>query len=72
LWKLCDELTELVIAAGGRFYFAKDFVVGAEDTARFLPQERLAAFARLKRACDPETLIEGQLYRRAFRDWIAA
>ncbi len=72
LWKLCDELTELVIGAGGRFYFAKDLVIAAEDTARFLPQERLAAFARLKRACDPETLIEGQLYRRAFRDWIAA
>ncbi|MBM3990792.1 MAG: FAD-binding oxidoreductase [Planctomycetes bacterium] len=72
LWKLCDELTELVISAGGRFYFAKDLVVGAEDTARFLPQDRLAAFAALKRACDPQTLIEGQLYRRAFRDWIAA
>jgi len=72
LWKLCDELTELVISAGGRFYFAKDLVVAAEDTARFLPPDKLAAFAQLKRACDPETLIEGQLYRRAFRDWIAA
>lgn len=71
LWKLCDELTELVISAGGRFYFAKDLVVGAQDTARFLPHDRLAAFAALKRECDPETLLEGQLYRRAFRDWIA-
>jgi len=70
LWKLCDELTEVVIAAGGRFYFAKDLVVAAEDTARFLPHDRLAAFAALKRECDPETLLEGNLYRRAFRDWI--
>jgi FAD/FMN-containing dehydrogenase len=58
LWKLCDELTELVISA--------------EDTARFLPHDHLAAFARLKRECDPETLLEGKLYRRAFRDWICA
>jgi decaprenylphospho-beta-D-ribofuranose 2-oxidase len=70
LWRLCDELTETVIAAGGRFYFAKDLVVAAEDTRRFLPHDRLLAFARLKRECDPETLLEGDLYRRAFRDWI--
>lgn len=70
LWKLCDELTEVVIAAGGRFYFAKDAVVAAEDTARFLPHDKLAAFAKLKRACDPETLLDGNLYRRAFRDWL--
>lgn len=71
LWKLCDEMTEVVIAAGGRFYFAKDLVVQPEDTRRFLPEDRLAAFARLKRECDPETLLDGNLYRRAFRDWIA-
>lgn len=72
LWKLCDELTEVVIAAGGRFYFAKDLVVAAEDTARFLPHDKLAAFAALKRACDPETLLDGKLYQRAFRDWISS
>jgi FAD/FMN-containing dehydrogenase len=70
LWKLCDELTELIIDAGGRFYFAKDLVVAAEDTARFLPHDKLAAFAKLKRECDPETLLDGNLYRRAFKDWI--
>jgi hypothetical protein len=65
-------MTQVVIAAGGRFYFAKDLVVAAEDTARFLPHDRLAAFAKLKRTCDPETLLDGNLYRRAFRDWIHA
>ncbi len=70
LWKLCGEMTEVVIAAGGRFYFAKDAVVRAEDTARFLPHDKLAAFAALKRECDPEGLLEGNLYRRAFKDWI--
>ncbi len=72
LWKLCDELTELVISAGGRFYFAKDAVIDASDAARFLPRDRMAAFAALKRSCDPQTLLEGDLYRRAFREWVAA
>jgi FAD/FMN-containing dehydrogenase len=70
LWKLCGELTELVISAGGRFYFAKDLVVTADQTSRFLPHDKLAAFAKLKRECDPETLLDGNLYARAFRDWI--
>jgi FAD/FMN-containing dehydrogenase len=70
LWKLCAEMTEVVIAAGGRFYFAKDLVVSAEDTSRFLPHDKLAAFAKLKRECDPETLLDGNLYRRAFSAWI--
>ena len=71
LWKLCGELTELVIQAGGRFYFAKDAVVDARDTARFLPRARLEAFAALKRSCDPQQLLDGDLYRRAFREWCA-
>jgi FAD/FMN-containing dehydrogenase len=72
LWKLCGEMTEVVIAAGGRFYFAKDSVVSADQARRFLPADRLAAFAALKRRCDPEGLIEGNLYRRAFRAWVDA
>jgi decaprenylphospho-beta-D-ribofuranose 2-oxidase len=72
LWKLCAELTELVISAGGRFYFAKDAVVDASDAARFLPRDKMQAFAALKRTCDPQQLLEGDLYRRAFAEWIDA
>jgi FAD/FMN-containing dehydrogenase len=67
LWRHCAEMTRIVLAAGGRFYFAKDLVVGAEDVRRFLPPDRLAAFAALKRECDPEGLLENNLVRRAFR-----
>ena len=66
LWRLCEEMTEVVIAAGGKFYFAKDLVIGREDARRFLPAERLAAFEALKREVDPEGLLENNLVRRVF------
>lgn len=67
LWKHCAELTEVVLAGGGRFYFAKDLVIGPRDVERMFPAERLAAFRALKAQCDPELLLETNLYRRLFR-----
>jgi decaprenylphospho-beta-D-ribofuranose 2-oxidase len=67
LWKHCAELTEVVLAAGGRFYFAKDLVIGPRDVERMYPADRLAAFRALKARCDPENLLETNLYRRLFR-----
>jgi len=67
LWQLCDEMTEVVLAAGGRFYFAKDLVIDGADTRRFLPRDRLAAFEALKRELDPDGLLENNLTRRAFQ-----
>lgn len=64
LWAHCAELTKLVIDAGGRFYFAKDLVVSAEDTQRFLPDDKLDAFRALKRRHDPEGLLASDLSRR--------
>jgi FAD/FMN-containing dehydrogenase len=64
LWKHCAELTELVLEAGGRFYFAKDLVLGAGDVDRFLPADRLAAFRALKRELDPEQTLATDLSRR--------
>jgi decaprenylphospho-beta-D-ribofuranose 2-oxidase len=66
LWRLCAEMTEVVLAAGGRFYFAKDLVITARDARRFFPPEKLAAFERLKRELDPEGLLQTDLWRRAF------
>ena len=66
LWKHCAEMTELVLAAGGRFYFAKDLVLGSNDPERFYPPQKLAAFRVLKRELDPEGLFETNLWRRAF------
>jgi FAD/FMN-containing dehydrogenase len=68
LWKHCAELTEIVISAGGRFYFAKDSVIGYRDLARSLPEERREAFRRLKQELDPDCLLQTNLYRRVFQD----
>jgi FAD/FMN-containing dehydrogenase len=67
LWKLCAEMTEVVLAAGGKFYFAKDLVVGHGDVRRFFPADKLTAFEGLKRELDPEGLLENNLVRRAFQ-----
>ena len=66
LWRHCRELTEVVLAAGGKFYFAKDSLVRPEDARRYLPQDRLEAFAQLKREVDPECLLQTDLSRRVF------
>jgi len=57
-------LAETVIAAGGRFYFAKDLVLGPDAVARFLPPEDLQRFLALKRRLDPEGLLQTDLSRR--------
>lgn len=64
----CASLTDLVIEAGGKHYFAKDLSMRPGDAERFLPAERLDAFAALKRELDPENLLQTDLSRRVFGD----
>jgi FAD/FMN-containing dehydrogenase len=66
LWKHCARLTEIVLAGGGKFYFAKDLVIGQRDMLRMFPPEKTQAFLRLKRELDPEMLLQTNLYRRVF------
>lgn len=66
LWNLCHEMDELVLAAGGRFYFAKDLTMRPGTIERYLPQENLDTFHELKVQCDPEGLLSSNLYRRVF------
>lgn len=66
LWEHCHDLTELVLDAGGKFYFAKDSVLRPEDARRFLPAERLTAFAKLKAELDPDGVLATDLSRRIF------
>ncbi|MBI5434299.1 MAG: FAD-binding oxidoreductase [Planctomycetes bacterium] len=66
LWKLCHELSEVVIAAGGRFYFAKDLVLRPEDARRAFPSDKLERFRALKRRHDPESVLQTDLWRRVF------
>jgi decaprenylphospho-beta-D-ribofuranose 2-oxidase len=64
LWRLARILTDIVVEAGGRFYFAKDSVVDAEAVRRSLGDEVLSKFLTLKRKLDPEHRLQGNLYRR--------
>ena len=66
LWKHCAGLTEIVLAGRGKFYFAKDLVIGQQDMLRMFPPERTQAFLALKRELDPEGLLQTNLYRRVF------
>jgi len=66
LWRMCDELTEIVLEGGGKFYFAKDLVIGHETMMRMFPTRNRAAFLALKRELDPECLLQTNLWRRVF------
>ncbi len=63
---LAREMTDLVLKAGGRFYFAKDSLLRAEEARAFLGDEALCTFARLKSLHDPQGLLESDLARRLF------
>ncbi len=66
LWHFCDEMTEVVLAGGGKFYFAKDLVIGGRTMRAMLPEHRREAFLRLKHEVDPELLLQTNLWRRVF------
>lgn len=68
LQRLTEALDERVVAAGGRFYFAKDSTLRPEVVRAFLGEERLARFRELKARCDPEGLLQTNLARRLFPD----
>ena len=66
LEKLVRELDEIVLEAGGRFYFAKDSTLRPEGVRRFLGVDVVRSFVRLKNEMDPEGVLETDLYRRCF------
>lgn len=61
-----QDFDRIVLEAGGRFYFAKNSETSAETTRRFLGEETIARFRLLKKRCDPNHLLESDLYRRIF------
>ncbi|MES1211834.1 MAG: hypothetical protein ABUL63_05825, partial [Acidobacteriota bacterium] len=63
LWELGRAITGLVLAAGGRFYLAKDAVLRPGDFAAAYG-ERSSAFLALKRRLDPEGLLASDQARR--------
>ena len=66
LQSLLEDLDEIVLQAGGRFYFAKDSNINAEKVARYLGSESVAAFIKLKQKTDPQNILQSDLFRRCF------
>jgi len=66
LASMMQEFDNLVLQAGGRFYFAKNSETKPETALVFLGQETIAKFRALKKRCDPDHLLDSGLYRRVF------
>ncbi len=67
LARLLDAFDRIVLQAGGRFYFAKNSETTQASTHQFLGLQTLSKFHRLKKRCDPEEILESDLYRRVFK-----
>ncbi|MBX3117985.1 MAG: FAD-binding oxidoreductase [Fimbriimonadaceae bacterium] len=61
---LCHKMNDLVLQAGGRFYFAKDSTLRPADVRAYLGEEVLAKFRGLKRELDPDGLLYSSLAER--------
>ncbi|MBI3819871.1 MAG: FAD-binding oxidoreductase [Planctomycetes bacterium] len=70
LWSLAAEMDEAVHAAGGRFYFAKDATLRSESLRRIWPKASIDQFLNLKKKCDPDGILQTDLFRRVFANEI--
>lgn len=68
LWRMCHHFDQLVLEAGGRFYFAKDSTLTEATAQRLFGEQVLDKFFALKQQHDPETLLQTNLVRRLFSD----
>lgn len=64
LQALCHGMNDLVLAAGGRFYFAKDSTLRPGDVKAFMGEESLARYRKIKSELDPDSLFTSELARR--------
>jgi FAD/FMN-containing dehydrogenase len=63
---MLQELDKIILAAGGRFYFAKNSETSPETARTYLGAETVERFKSLKRRTDPNNLLESDLFRRVF------
>jgi decaprenylphospho-beta-D-ribofuranose 2-oxidase len=71
LAQMAQELDRVVLEAGGRFYFAKDSTLTPYAAARYLGPATLARFQAIKTRCDPQGVLQTELYRRALAPAVA-
>jgi decaprenylphospho-beta-D-ribofuranose 2-oxidase len=66
LLKLAEELDDIVLRSGGRFYLAKDSTLRPDIVRAYLGDESVAAFRAMKVECDPDEILQTNLWRRLF------
>jgi len=64
LWNHCRDMAEVVLDAGGRFYYAKDAMLLASSFPRIHGAEAVSRFRALKGRCDPDGMLQTDLSRR--------
>lgn len=64
LRRTAAAVTARVLEAGGKFYFAKDALIGPGDVERAYGRETLDRFAAMRRRLDPGGLFTSDLARR--------
>jgi decaprenylphospho-beta-D-ribofuranose 2-oxidase len=72
LWKLTREMDELVVANGGRLYFAKDATTTPETVHRIWCDGQIEKLHEIKQRLDPQNLLQTDLARRLFPEWFPA
>lgn len=63
LWELAHKMNDVVLEAGGRFYFAKDSTLRPSDVSAYLG-DSIEKFKALKASVDPEGLLTSDLAER--------
>ncbi|MEK6256902.1 MAG: FAD-binding protein, partial [Chloroflexota bacterium] len=66
LHSLLKDFNKLVLEGGGKFYFAKDSTLTAEDVSRYLGKKPRDQFIALKATHDPNNILQTDLFRRCF------
>ena len=64
VWALGQAIGDIVVEAGGHFYFAKDGVARADQVAASFGPERIEAFLAMKARLDPKGVLSNGLSRR--------
>lgn len=64
LWQLAHTMNDLVVAAGGKFYLAKDSTLRPEDFRATIGDENLARYFDLKAELDPDSILTSCLAKR--------
>lgn len=67
LREMLQELMQLVIVAGGKFYLAKDALLTHALYRQSVGDAALEAFLHLKQMYDPGMLFQSNLFRRVFQ-----